>query len=103
MKDAVTVALEHLGMRVEARVSEFGDLQEMLEADVDGRETYLFGQQLDSIGTIAENNRLIDLKLERNVSIGAWQSSYTDLAKESIQTMDLLLLLDVCIILSDTP
>lgn len=48
MKDTVAVRLEHFGMRIKARVAKLGDL---------------FGQEFDSIGRVAENDRLINLKL----------------------------------------
>ena len=47
VKHAVTVVLQHLGVRVEARVSKLGDF---------------LGKQLHSICGVAENNGLIDLE-----------------------------------------
>jgi hypothetical protein len=46
VEDAVTVVLEHFGVGVEARVSQLGDL---------------LCQQLDSVGRVAEYDRLVDL------------------------------------------
>jgi hypothetical protein len=43
------VTLKHLGVRVEARVSQFGDL---------------LGEKLNSVGRVTENDRLVDLQLE---------------------------------------
>ena len=48
MEDAIPVLLEHLGVDVEAGVAELGDL---------------LGQKLDSVGGVAEDNRLVDLQL----------------------------------------
>ena len=48
MENAVAVALHHLGMDVEARVSQLGDL---------------LGQQLHTIHRVAEDDGLVDLKL----------------------------------------
>lgn len=48
MEDAVTVRLEHFGMRIEAGITKLGDL---------------FCKQFDSIGRVAENDGLINLKL----------------------------------------
>lgn len=48
MKDAVTIVLQHLGVRVKAGVSKFGDF---------------LRKQLHSICRVTENDRLIDLKL----------------------------------------
>lgn len=42
------MGLEHLGVRVETRVAEFGNL---------------LGEQLDSVGRVAEDDRLVDLEL----------------------------------------
>lgn len=71
VEDTVSVLLTHLGVDVEARVAEFGDL---------------LGEQLDSLGRVTEDDRLIDLQLR----------------EESVQAVDLLLLLDIRIVLSDT-
>jgi hypothetical protein len=49
VEDSVSVLLTHLGVDVEARVAEFGDL---------------LGEQLDSLGRVTENDRLIDLQLK---------------------------------------
>jgi len=46
MEHAVTVLLVHLGVYVEARVAELGDL---------------LREQLDSLRGVAEDNRLVDL------------------------------------------
>lgn len=45
---SVTVVLKHLGMRVEAGVTEFGDL---------------LGEELDTVCRVTEDDGLIDLKL----------------------------------------
>lgn len=50
VEDAVAVVLEHLGVRVEARVAEFGDL---------------LGEELDAVGGVAEDDGLVDLELRR--------------------------------------
>jgi hypothetical protein len=46
MEYSVSVGLEHLGVRVEAGVAEL---------------CYFLGQQLDSVGRITEDNRLVNL------------------------------------------
>lgn len=48
VEHSVTVRLQHLGMRVEARVSEFRDL---------------LSQQFNTVSRVAENDGLVDLKL----------------------------------------
>ena len=50
MEDPVSVCLEHLCVRVEARVAELGDL---------------LGEQLDSVRRVAEDDRLVDLELQK--------------------------------------
>lgn len=50
MEHSVSVSLKHAGMRVEAGVAQFRDL---------------LGQQLDAVGRVAENDRLVDLKLKK--------------------------------------
>lgn len=50
MEDAVSVGLEHLCVRVEARVAELGNL---------------LGEQLHSVRRVAEDDRLVDLQLEK--------------------------------------
>lgn len=49
VEDAVAVRLEHAGVRVEARVAEFGNL---------------LGEELDPVRRVAEDDRLVDLELE---------------------------------------
>ena len=51
MEYAVAVALHHLGMDVEARVSQLGDL---------------LGQQLHTVYRVAEDDGLVDLQLYRH-------------------------------------
>lgn len=48
VEDSVAVLLTHLGVDVEARIAEFGDL---------------LGEQLDSLCRVTEDDRLIDLQL----------------------------------------
>jgi hypothetical protein len=48
VKDAVPVRLEHLGVRIEARVAELGDL---------------LGEELDPVRRVAEDDGLVDLEL----------------------------------------
>lgn len=50
VEDAVTVLLDHAGMRVEARVAEFGDL---------------LSEEFDAVCRVAEDDRLVDLELWR--------------------------------------
>lgn len=48
VEDAVAVRLEHARVRVEARVAQLGDL---------------LGEELDPVGRVAEDDRLVDLQL----------------------------------------
>lgn len=48
MEHPVSMSLKHLGVGVEARVAEFGNL---------------LGEEFDSVGGVAEDDGLIDLKL----------------------------------------
>jgi hypothetical protein len=48
VEDTVAMRLEHLGVRVEAGVAEFGNL---------------LGEQLDSVCRVAEDDGLVDLEL----------------------------------------
>ena len=68
MKDAISVLLLHLGVNVEAGITEFRDF---------------LGQQLDALGGIAEDDRLVDLQL----------------GEERVQAVDLLPLLDEGVVL----
>ncbi len=56
VEDAVAVALQHLGVDVEARVAQLRDL---------------LGQQLYAVDAVAEDDRLVDLQL--HVSKGCGQ------------------------------
>lgn len=71
VEDAVTVSLLHTGVDVVARVSELGNL---------------LRQKLDTVDAIAENNRLVDLKL----------------VEQGVQAVDLLTLVDEGVVLSDS-
>ena len=51
VKHPVPVALEHLGVNVEARVPELGNL---------------LGKELYSVDRVTENNRLVDAQLQRH-------------------------------------
>lgn len=48
MEDTISVVLEHLGVREEARVAQFGNL---------------LGEKFNSIRRVAEDDRLVDLEL----------------------------------------
>lgn len=54
VEDAIPVLLEHLGVRVEARVAELGDLA---------------GEEFDPVGRVAEDDGLVDLELPTTVLI----------------------------------
>lgn len=71
MEDTVTIMLQHLGVRVETRVSELGDL---------------LCKKLDTVGGVAEDDRLVDLKLR----------------EEGVETMNFLLLLHEAVVLGDS-
>src|SRR6266550_5708906 len=51
MENAVAMRLQHLCVRVEARISKL---------------CHLFGQKLDTLGRITKDDRLVDLQLETN-------------------------------------
>ena len=72
VEDAVTGLLLHFCVTVEARVAQLGNL---------------LGQELDTVGRVAENDRLVDLQLR----------------EESVEAVHLLLLLDERVVLRDTP
>lgn len=71
VEDTVTMGLEHLCVRIEAGIAKL---------------CYFLGQELDAVGRVAEDNRLIDLQL----------------GEEGIKAMHLLPLFDVGIILGNT-
>ena len=71
VEDSVTGLLLHSSVTVEARVAELGDL---------------LGQQLDSVGGVAEDDGLVDLEL----------------GEKGVQAVDLLLFLDESVVLGDT-
>ena len=71
VEDAVTVLLEHTGVRVEAGIAELGNL---------------LCEKLNASGRVAEDDGLVDLQT----------------GEERVQTVDLLLLLDKGIVLSNT-
>lgn len=71
MEDAVSRLLRHLGVTVKARVAQLSDL---------------LGEKFDPVGGVAEDNRLVDLKLR----------------KERVEAVNLLLLLNKGIVLGDT-
>jgi hypothetical protein len=48
MENAVPVGLEHLGVRIEARIAQFCDL---------------LGEKLNSVGGVTEDDGLVDLEL----------------------------------------
>lgn len=54
MEHAVPVFLHHLCMNVEARIAQLGDF---------------LGQKLNPLGRVTEDDRLIDLKLNRNIDL----------------------------------
>lgn len=90
VEDAVAVVLEHLGVRVEARVAEFGDL---------------LGEEFDAVGRVAEDDGLVDLELRARTSArsGRQQNGEgTDLGEESVEAVDLLPFLQEGVVLSDS-
>jgi len=72
VEDPVTGLLSHLGVTVEAGVAQLGDL---------------LRKKLDTVGGVAEDDGLVDLKL----------------GEQCVEAVDLLLLLDKGVVLSDTP
>lgn len=70
MEDSVSVSLRHFGVNVVAGISQLSNL---------------FGQQLDSLGRVAENYTLVDLKF----------------GEQCIQTVNLLSFLNKCVVLGD--
>ena len=89
VEDAVTVRLQHFRVRVEARISEVGDL---------------LCEQFDAVRRVAEDYRLVDLQLIRRVNEGlvTGNNHDTDLGEEGVKTVDLLTFLDESVILCDT-
>lgn len=71
MEDSVSVSLRHFGMNVVAGITQLSNL---------------FGQQLNSLGRVAENYTLVDLKF----------------GEQCIETVNLLSFLNKCVVLSDT-
>lgn len=71
VEDAIPGLLGHLSVTVEARVAQFGDL---------------LGEQLDTVGRVAEDDGLVDLEF----------------AEQSVQAVDLLLFFHESIVLGDT-
>ena len=72
VEDSIAIRLLHFGMYVEAGVAKLGDL---------------LGQELNAVDRVAEDNRLIDLKL----------------GEEGVEAVDLLPFLDVGVKLGDAP
>jgi hypothetical protein len=58
VEDTVTVLLKHAGVRVEARVTEFGDL---------------LREELDTVRRVTEDDRLIDLELRNETELSEGQ------------------------------
>ena len=55
MENTISVVLKHLGVRVETRITQLGDL---------------LREKLDTVGGVTENDRLVDLELPKeDVSI----------------------------------
>ena len=71
VEDAVTVLLGHASVGIETRIAKFSDL---------------LGEQLNAVGGVAEDDRLVDLQL----------------IEEGVQTVDLLLFFDESIVLGNT-
>ncbi|GMT19360.1 hypothetical protein PFISCL1PPCAC_10657 [Pristionchus fissidentatus] len=71
VENSVTMILSHLGVNVVTGISELGDL---------------LGEQLYTLGAVAEDDRLVDLEL----------------AEQRVQTMDFLLLLHICVVLRNS-
>ena len=90
VKHAVAMGLEHLCVRVEARVAELG---------------HFFGEELDAVGRVAEDDGLVDLKLKpskRQYSAPRAYAGKTDLGKQCVEAMHLLPFFDIGVILRDT-
>jgi predicted oxidoreductase len=87
----ISVILEHLGVRIETRVAQLGDL---------------LGEEFDTVGGVTENNRLVDLQLLGKVSASlqllAVHAYRAHLGEKSIETVNLLTLLHKRIVLRDT-
>ena len=110
VEDAVAVALQHLGVDVEAGVAQLRDL---------------LGQLLDAVDAVAEDDRLVDLQLRgprhtrqfplacgqtdsmyhrctQGGSVRGTQGGQADLGEEGVQAVHLLLLLHERIVLQHT-
>ncbi len=91
MEDPVSMSLKHLSVGVEARIAELGDF---------------LGEELDSIGGVAEDDGLIDLKLVYGTTLvqlgGMKVTLSTYLGEQRVQAMNLLAFLYECIVLGNT-
>jgi len=91
VENAITVRLQHFGMRVEARVAQLG---------------HFLGQELDTVGRITKDDRLINLQLKVDLAVRSCLKHHLKyknyLGKKGIQAMDLLAFFHVSVILSDT-
>jgi hypothetical protein len=94
VEDSVSVSLEHLCVRVEARVAELGDL---------------LGEKLDSICRVAEDDGLVDLKLKEGrrerwsvERAKGCKAREMYLGEKGVETVNLLSLLDEGVVLGDS-
>lgn len=98
VEDAVAVGLLHLGVDVEARVAQLGDL---------------LGQQLDAVHRVAEDDGLVDLELQEvqvRTTSGrvlspphTWACTWlrSHLGEECVEAVDLLSLVHEGVVLRD--
>lgn len=87
MENSVSVGLLHLCVGVETRIAKFSDL---------------LGEELDTVGGVAEDDRLVDLELRIVRPNSSCQKSGAYLREEGVEAMDFLRFFNIGIILSDT-
>lgn len=91
VENAITVRLEHFCMGVEARVAQL---------------CHFLSQELDTVGGITKDDRLINLQLKVNSIVRSCLRNHWKrkkyLGKKGIQAMDLLALFDVSVVLGNT-
>jgi hypothetical protein len=83
MENTITMGLQHLCVRVEARISEL---------------CHLFGQELDTLSRITKDDRLVYLQLETNMNeSGGSLVDATHFGEEGVQAMYFLPLFHISI------
>lgn len=84
VEDPISVVLSHFRVDVIARITEFCDF---------------FGEQFDALRRVAEDDRLVDMKLKHLDQNFVMTYAKFYLSEKRVQTVHLLLFLYVCIVL----